>query len=145
MVMKEEIPAYIGSLENHTLENDYFREVLYTGKYSQLVLMCLKPGEEIGNGVHADVDQFFYIQRGKAEFVLNGKETHTSKKGDAVLIPAGMYHNVSNGSRTVKLKFYTIFSPPSQPAYKIFKTKADAEKAEFEMHNTDWGAGTSYL
>ena len=145
MVIKEEVSAYIGSLESHTLENDYFREVLYTGKYAQLVLMCLKPSEEIGNGVHFEADQFFYVERGKAELVLNGKETHALKSGDAVLVPAGIHHNLINASRTGKLKFYTIFSPPSQPAYKIFKTKADAEKAESEVHNTDWGAGTGYL
>ena len=145
MVAKEVVSAYVGSLENHTLENDYFREVLYTGKYAQLVLMCLKPGEEIGNGVHAEADQFFYVERGKAEFVLNGKETYTLKSGDAVLVPAGMSHNIINASRTVKLKFYTIFSPPIQPAYKIFKTKADAAKAESEVPHTDWGAGTGYL
>jgi mannose-6-phosphate isomerase-like protein (cupin superfamily) len=145
MVAKEVVSAYVGSLENHTLENDYFREVLYTGKYAQLVLMCLKCGEEIGNGVHAEADQFFYVERGKAEFVLNGKETHILKSGDAVLVPAGMHHNVINASRAGKLKFYTIFSPPSQPAYTIFKTKADAAKAESEVPHTDWGAGTGYL
>ena len=145
MVAKEVVSAYVGSLENHTLENDYFREVLYTGKYAQLVLMYLKPGEEIGNGVHAEVDQFFYFEHGKAKFVVNGKETHMLKSGDAVLVPAGMNHNVVNASRTGKLKFYTIFSPPNQPAYKIFKTKADAAKVGSEIHNTDWGAGTGYL
>ena len=137
MVIKEEVSAYIGSLESHTLENDYFREVLYTGKYAQLVLMCLKPSEEIGNGVHFEADQFFYsCQRGKAELVLNGKETHALKSGDAVLVLAGIIDKTEPmPSRTGKLKFYTIFSPPSQPAYKIFKTKADAEKAESEVHN----------
>ena len=145
MVEKEVVSAYIGSLENHTSENDYFREVLYTGKYAQLVLMCLKPNEEIGNGVHFEADQFFYVERGKAEFVLNGKETHMLKSGDAVVVPAGMHHNIINASRNGKLKFYTIFSPPSQPVHTIFQTKADAEKAESEVPNTDWGAGTGYL
>jgi mannose-6-phosphate isomerase-like protein (cupin superfamily) len=144
MVAKEVVSAYVGSLENHTLENEYFREVLYTGKYAQLVLMCLKPGEEIGNGVHAEVDQFFYFEQGKANFVLNGKETQMLKSGDAVLVPAGMNHNVVNASRTGKLKFYTIFSPPNQPAYKIFKTKTDAAKAGSKVNDTDWGAGTGY-
>jgi len=109
------------------------------------MLMCLKPSEEIGNGVHFEADQFFYVERGKAELVLNGKETHALKNGDAVLVLAGMHHNMINASRTGKLKFYAIFSPPSQPAYKIFKTEADAEKAESELHNTDWGTGTGYL
>lgn len=95
--------------------------------------------------IHAIVDEFFYIERGKAEIVLNGKETHTLKSGDAALVPAGTHYNVINGSRTGKLKFYTIFSPPSQPAYTIFKTKAEAEKAGSKVQNTDWGAGTGYL
>jgi mannose-6-phosphate isomerase-like protein (cupin superfamily) len=145
MVAKEVVSAYIGSLGNHTSENDYFREVLYTGKYAQLVLMCLKHGEDIGNGAHSAADQFFYVEHGKAKFVLNGKETHLLKGGDAVLVPAGMDHNVINASRTGKLKFFTIFSPPNQSVYTIFKSKADAAKAGSEVHNTDWGAGTGYL
>ena len=81
MVIKEEVSAYIGSLESHTLENDYFREVLYTGKYAQLVLMCLKPSEEIGNGVHFEADQFFYVERGKARISFERKRnTHVKKR-----------------------------------------------------------------
>jgi len=64
--------GYVGSIEKQTLGNDYFREVLFTGKYAQLVVMCLQPGEDIGNEVHPSVDQFFRIEQGRAEFVLNG-------------------------------------------------------------------------
>ena len=144
MVVKEVVTAYVGSLENHTLENDYFREVLYTGKYAQLVLMSLKPYEEIGNGVHAETDQFFYIERGKAEIVLNGKEQHLLKSGDAVLVPAGMYHNVINASKTKTLKLYTIYSPPNHPGKTMHKTKAEAEKSETKEPRAERGAGTGY-
>ena len=89
--------GYFGSIEKQTLKNKYFREVLFTGKHSQLVVMSLKAGEEIGNEVHQNVDQFFRIEKGKFKFVLdNGKETHVTKIGDAVIVPAGTWHNVIN-------------------------------------------------
>jgi mannose-6-phosphate isomerase-like protein (cupin superfamily) len=126
--------AYFGSIEKQTLKNKYFRQVLYTGKYAQLVVMCLKKGEEIGNEVHPKVDQFFRIEKGKLKFVLdNGKETHVAKDGDAVIVPAGTWHNVINVSKR-KSKLYTIYSPPNHPAGTINKTKQDAEKAEEEEH-----------
>jgi mannose-6-phosphate isomerase-like protein (cupin superfamily) len=126
--------GFSGPIEKQTLKNDYFRKVLYTGKHAQLVLMSLKPEEEIGNEVHADVDQFFRIEEGNAVFVLNGKEKHEAKDGDAVIVPAGTYHNIINASKTKKLKLYTIYSPPNHPDGTINKTKADAEKAEAEEH-----------
>ena len=86
--------GYFGSIENQTLSNDYFRQVLYTGKHAQLVVMCLQPGEEIGNEVHENVDQFFRIAQGEAFFILSGSERHLAKDGDAVIVPAGTYHNV---------------------------------------------------
>ena len=86
--------GYVGPIEKATLKNTYFRQVLFTGKYSQLVVMCLQPGEEIGNEVHPTVDQFFRIEAGTAKFVFNGKEEHSVKDGDAVVVPAGTYHNV---------------------------------------------------
>ncbi len=121
--------GYFGSIEKETLRNNYFRRVLFTGKHAQLVVMCLQPGEEIGNEVHPNVDQFFRIEQGEATFVLNGKEKHTAKDGDAVIIPAGTYHNVINASKT-QLKLYTIYSPPNHPDKTVHKTKADAEAAE---------------
>lgn len=122
--------GYIVSIEKKTLDNDYFRQVLFTGKYAQLVVMCLQPGEEIGNEVHAKVDQFFRIEQGAAVFVFNGKEKHLVKDGDAVIVPAGTYHNIINTSKTAKLKLYTIYSPPNHPDKTVHKTKAAAEKAE---------------
>jgi len=123
--------AYVGNIEKQTLKNDYFRQVIFTGKHAQLVLMSLKPSEEIGNEVHNNVDQFFRLEEGEAKFVLNnGKEEHVVGNGDAVIVPAGTWHNVINNSKTKKLKMYTIYSPPNHPPGTVHKTKADAEKAE---------------
>jgi mannose-6-phosphate isomerase-like protein (cupin superfamily) len=122
--------GYIVSIEKKTLDNNYFRQVLFTGKYVQLVVMCLKPGEDIGNEVHAKVDQFFRIEQGQAAFVFSGKGKHLVKDGDAVTVPAGTYHNVINTSKIEKLKLYTLYSPPNHPAKTVHKTKAAAEKAE---------------
>ncbi len=97
--------------------------------------MCLQPGEEIGNEVHAKVDQFFRIEQGEATFVFGGKEKHLVKDGDAVIVPAGTYHNVINTSKTTKLKLYTVYSPPNHPDKTVHKTKAEAEKAEAEEHH----------
>ena len=128
--------AYVGHIERQTLKNDYFRHVIFTGKHAQLVLMSLKPKEEIGNEVHKHVDQFFRIEQGQAKFILNNKEKHVVGNGDAVIIPAGTWHNVINNSKTKKLKMYTIYSPPNHPDKTIHRTKADAEKAEIaEKHH----------
>ena len=80
---------YVGSIEKQTLENKYFRKVLFTGKHTQLVLMCLGPGEEIGDEVHHNVDQFFRIEQGEAKFVFNEKQERPVRDGDAVVVPAG--------------------------------------------------------
>jgi mannose-6-phosphate isomerase-like protein (cupin superfamily) len=127
--------AYVGPIEKQTLSNNYFRRVLFTGKHAQLVVMCLQPGEEIGNEVHPNVDQFFRIEQGEATFVFGGKEKHLVKDGDAVIVPAGTYHNVINTSKTIAMKLYTIYSPPNHPDKTIHKTKAEAEKAEAEEHH----------
>jgi mannose-6-phosphate isomerase-like protein (cupin superfamily) len=127
--------GYVGPIEKQTLSNNYFRQVLYTGKHAQLVLMCLQPSEEIGNEVHANVDQFFRIEQGEATFIFNGTEKHLVKDGDAVIVPAGTYHNVLNASKSEKLKLYTIYSPPNHPDKTVHKTKAEADKAEAEEHH----------
>jgi mannose-6-phosphate isomerase-like protein (cupin superfamily) len=126
--------GYVGPIEKQTLGNNYFRQVLFTGKHAQLVVMCLQHGEEIGNEVHANVDQFFRVEQGEATFVFNGTDKHLVKDGDAVIVPAGTYHNVVNTSKTTKLKLYTIYSPPNHPDKTVHKTKAEAEKAEAEEH-----------
>jgi len=127
--------GYVGPIEKQTLANNYFRQVLFTGKHAQLVVMCLQPGEEIGNEIHPNVDQFFRIESGEAKFVFNSKETHIVKNGEAAIVPAGTYHNIINNSKTKQLKLYTIYSPPNHPDKTIHKTKADAEAAEKKEHH----------
>jgi mannose-6-phosphate isomerase-like protein (cupin superfamily) len=130
---------FIGHIEQTTLKNGYFRQVLFTGKHSQLVVMCLQPKEEIGNEVHGNVDQFFRVEEGKAKFVFDGKEEHIAGDGDAVVVPAGTYHNVINASQDKPLKLYTIYSPPNHPDGTVHKTKADADAAEVAGHR--WVTG----
>ena len=127
--------GYVGSIEKQTLKNNYFRRVLFTGKHAQLVVMCLQPGEEIGNEVHRKVDQFFRLEKGTAKFILRNKNRYIVGNGDAVIVPAGTYHNVINNSKTQKLKLYTVYSPPNHPPGTIHRTKRDAEKAEAKKHH----------
>jgi mannose-6-phosphate isomerase-like protein (cupin superfamily) len=127
--------GYAGDIEKETLKNNYFRKVLYTGKYAQLVVMCLQGGEEIGNEIHPKVDQFFRIEEGEAKFVFNGKEKHVIGDGGAIIVPAGTFHEVFNNSKTKKLKLYTIYSPPNHPDGTIHKTVKDAEEAEKHEHH----------
>jgi len=129
------MPGFIGDIEKLTEKNKYFRQVLYTGKFAQLVVMCLQPGEEIGNEVHHTVDQFFRIEEGEAKFVFNSKEEHVVKSGDAVIVPAGTFHNVINNSSKEPLKLYTVYSPPNHPDGTVHKTKAEAEAAEAAHHH----------
>jgi mannose-6-phosphate isomerase-like protein (cupin superfamily) len=127
--------GFVGDIEKLTEKNKFFRQVLYTGKYAQLVVMSLQPGEEIGNEVHHTVDQFFRIEEGEAKFVFGGSEEHVVKSGDAVIVPAGTYHNVINNSSKEPLKLYTIYSPPNHPDGTVHKTKAEAEAAEAAHHH----------
>jgi mannose-6-phosphate isomerase-like protein (cupin superfamily) len=122
--------GYTGSIETQTLKNAYFRQVLFTGKHAQLVAMCLQPGEDIGKEMHANVDQFFRIEQGEAKFVLGEKEEHLVHDGDAVIVPAGTFHNVLNTSKTAPLKLYTIYSPPNHPDGTVHQTKSEAEASE---------------
>ena len=126
--------GYAVDIEKKTLANNYFRKVLFTGKHTQLVVMCLRPGEEIGNEVHAKVDQFFRVEQGRALFIFKGKKI-VAKNGDAVIVPAGTHHNVKNAAKTVRLKLYTIYSPPNHPDGTVHKTKAAAELAEAKKHH----------
>ena len=118
---------YLGPLETLTVANGYFRRVLFTGKHEQLVLMSLQPGEEIGEEIHADTDQFFRIEEGEARFLFAGKEAHLARAGDAVVVPAGTLHNVINASPTKALKLYTLYAPPNHPDGTLQKTKAEAD------------------
>lgn len=122
--------GYVGPIEKVTEKNKYFRQVVFTGKHLQLVVMCLQPKEEIGNEVHPEVDQFFRIEEGRAKFVLNNSEEHLVGEGSAVVVPAGVYHNVINVSPTKPLKLYTVYTPPEHPDGTVHKTKAEAAMAE---------------
>lgn len=121
--------GYVGNIEEITLSNNNFRQVLFTGKYCQLVVMSLLPGEEIGMESHETVDQFFRIDSGEAKIIMNGEESLVSD-GFAIVVPAGTLHNVINTSQTESLKLYTIYSPPNHPDGTIHATKADAMAAE---------------
>lgn len=117
--------GYVGKIEELTLQNDYFRQVIYTAPHSQLVLMSLNPNEEIGVETHANVDQFFRIEQGEGKVILNGEE-HVFSDGFAIVVPAGTTHNVINTSSDKKLKLYTIYSPANHKDGTIHKTKAEA-------------------
>ena len=121
---------YVGAIEKQTVDNSYFRQVLFTAQHSQLVVMCLRPGEDIGDEVHPKVDQFFRIEQAEAKFIFNEELERQVHEGDAVVVPAGTYHNVVNTSNTAMLKLYTIYSPPNHPEGTVHKTKIEAEAAE---------------
>jgi len=126
------LTGFHDNIEQLTLNNTFFRQVLFTGTHAQLVLMSLKPGEEIGMEVHASVDQFFRFEKGEGKVIQNGEE-QIVKDGFAVIVPAGTEHNVINTSQTDDLKLYTVYSPPNHPDGTINKTRADAiayEKAK---------------
>jgi mannose-6-phosphate isomerase-like protein (cupin superfamily) len=125
--------GYLTDIEKKTLDNVNFRQVLFTGPHAQLVVMALAPGDDIGLETHDDVDQFIRVEAGHGTAVLDGKE-HALEDGSAVVIPAGLKHNIINSSRTEALKLYTIYSPPEHPDGTIHETKADAEAYEREHH-----------
>lgn len=108
--MNQSTKAYFDNIEKETLDNTNFRKVLHTGTYSQLVVMCLKPGEDIGLEEHDGHDQFIRIEAGQAEVIL-GEEKFDARDDDAFVIPSGIKHNVTNTSQTEDLKLYTIYSP----------------------------------
>lgn len=118
--------GFVGDIEQLTLLNEYFRQVLYTGQHSQLVVMSLKPSEDIGFEVHEIVDQFLRIEKGEGKLILDGKE-YIVKDGDAFVVPAGAKHNVMNTSSQNPLKLYTVYSPPHHKDKTVHKTKAEAE------------------
>jgi mannose-6-phosphate isomerase-like protein (cupin superfamily) len=121
--------GYSVDIESATLENPNFRKVLYTAPHSQLVVMSIEPGGEIGSERHPDHDQFIRVEAGMGEAILDG-ERHALRDGTALVIPAGTQHNVVNTSTTAPLRLYTIYSPPEHPAGTVHRTKADAEQAE---------------
>lgn len=123
------------NIEKDTVSNENFRKVLYTAKNSQLVLMTLKPGEEIGEEVHPDRDQFFRFEAGLGEVRIDD-EVYQVSDGDAVVVPAGARHNVINTSPIESLKLYTIYSPPEHRDGVIHPTKNDAINNEEHFDGT---------
>lgn len=118
--------GYLINIEKKTLQNENFREVLYTTQHSQLVVMSLKPREEIGMETHEIVDQFIRVEQGEGKAILNGEE-HTLSDGSALIVPARTEHNIINTSSENKLKLYTVYSPAHHKDNTIHKTKHDAE------------------
>jgi len=116
--------GFVQDIESLAVNNDAFRRVLYTAKYCQLVLMALKPKEEIGEEVHK-LDQFFRVEEGSGEAVLDGVRT-AIKPGFAIVVPAGAKHNIIN-TGAVPLKLYTLYSPPNHRDGVVHQTRADAE------------------
>lgn len=123
------LKGYVVEIEKETKKNTDFRRVLYTGKYSQLVLMSIKPGEEIGEETHDDVDQFFRFEAGEGKVIIDGAEHHV-KDGNGVIVPAGARHNVVNTSKLLDLRLYTIYSPPEHQDGVIRHTKKEAMASE---------------
>jgi mannose-6-phosphate isomerase-like protein (cupin superfamily) len=120
--------GFVDDIEKLTESNTDFRRVLYTGKQMQLVLMALKPGEEIGEEVHEDRDQFFRIEQGEGEVLIDGNRT-AIRSDMAIIVPAGARHNVTNTGRE-PLTLYTLYAPPEHKHGTIRATKADAEANE---------------
>lgn len=120
--------GFVGDIEESTEKNTDFRRVLYTGAQMQLVLMALKPGEEIGEEIHEDRDQFFRVEKGEGEISIDGHKTKV-RSDMAMIVPAGARHNVTN-TGTEPLKVYTLYAPPEHKDGTIHVTKADAEANE---------------
>jgi mannose-6-phosphate isomerase-like protein (cupin superfamily) len=121
--------GYVSNIEKETLENNDFRHVLYTGKHSQLVLMSIEPGSEIGEEVH-EVDQFLRIEAGSGKAILDGVE-HEISDGSAILVPAGAKHNIVNtGDEAMKL--YSLYAPPEHKDGTVHHTEAEAVEEHFD-------------
>jgi len=124
--------GFNSNIEKATLENNNFRKVLYTGKHSQLVLMCLQPKEEIGMEVHPDNDQFFRFEKGQGECIIDGNK-YTIGDGSVIVVPSGAEHNIINTSETDQLKLYTIYSPAHHKDGIVRATKEESEHNEEEF------------
>jgi len=130
--------GFVINIEKETIGNENFRKVLYTAKHSQLVLMSLKPKEEIGMEVHKDNDQFFRFEKGQGKVIIDGNEYGVSD-GFAVVVPAGSQHNIINVSESEPLKIYTIYSPAHHKdgIVRLTKKEAEANSPEFDGKTTE--------
>jgi mannose-6-phosphate isomerase-like protein (cupin superfamily) len=123
--------GYASRLTKLALDNGDFRHVLYTAKGGQLVLMSLRPSEDIGMEVHSDVDQFFWVVQGTARAVLDGEATKVGT-GEVLVVPRGTRHNITNASAADPLKLYTVYTPPNHPDGTVHHTKAEAQAAHHD-------------
>lgn len=121
--------GFVTNIEEASLRNEFFREVLYTDNRMQLVVMSLKPGEDIGMETHVDVDQFIRVESGEGKAILNGVE-HPLTDGSVIVVPQGVEHDVVNTSLEHPMKLYTLYAPPHHKDKTIHKTKAEAESSE---------------
>lgn len=128
--------GFVNDIESLAVKNDAFRRVLYTASHCQLVVMSLKPAEEIGLEVH-QLDQFFRVEEGSGEAILDGVRT-AIRAGSAVLVPAGTNHNIVN-TGTARLKLYTIYAPPNHRDGVIHQTRAvaEADEEQFDGKTTE--------
>lgn len=126
LIKSKNMNGYHVNIEKETLENEYFRRVLFTDPRSQLVVMCLKPREEIGTEIH-HLDQFIRVESGDGLAVLNGEEVILGD-GSALVVPEETLHNILNTSSDKPLKLYTIYTPPEHKEGTVHKTKEDAVK-----------------
>ncbi len=124
--------GYIDNIQQQTLNNNNFRKILFTGPKSQLVVMSLKPGEDIGEEVHPNIDQFFRIEQGTAKVIIDDRE-EVVHDDYAIVVPAGSKHNVINIG-DVELKLYTIYTPPEHKDGTVQKTKEDAMADEHDHY-----------
>jgi mannose-6-phosphate isomerase-like protein (cupin superfamily) len=124
--------GFKSNIEKDSLKNENFRKVKYTSKHMQVVLMSLKPGEDIGEEIHPGTDQFFRFEGGKGKCIINGNE-YIVENGDAIVVPAGSKHNVINTDTGKELKMYTIYAPPQHKDGLINATKKEAEKNDVKF------------
>ncbi len=128
--------GYIVNIEEETINNNDYRQVLYTGANTQLVVMNIMPGDEIGEEIHEEHDQFLRIEEGSAKVVLNQTEEHLIEDDFAVIVPAGVSHNVINvGDKPLKL--YSLYSPPEHKDGTVHATKADEKEEHFDGVTTE--------
>lgn len=137
ILKKNKKKGFVVNIEEETIKNKNFRKVLYTGENIQLVLMTLKPKEDIGKETHKDTDQFFRLDAGSGEAIINGT-TYQIKDGFSILVPAGAEHNIINTGKE-DLKLYSLYAPPHHKDKVVHKTKNDAinDKEEFDGNTTE--------
>jgi mannose-6-phosphate isomerase-like protein (cupin superfamily) len=128
--------GYVVNIEKETKDNTDYRRVLYTAKNSQLVVMSIEPGDEIGNEIH-ELDQFIRIEKGNAKAILNNGETEYELKDDfAIIVPSGTWHNIINTGNE-SLKLYTVYSPPEHKDKTIHRTKSEEQEEHFDGITTE--------